>query len=550
MDGLSTSIFRELFARIASLGLDRDGAGRPRTPAGRRGRAADDHRGQPRQPALRATHGGSRGPGEEAASRRTQRLLAHEPRRSAAAPVPQGRPGRMRPTWRPRCAPPSPALTSAWSGVVYNAVDDHLSGPDQLHQRWALEDLRLLLPLLREAREARRVVIITADHGHLLEDGTTQCARWRAATAGGRAANAASPHELAVGGGRVVTGDGSNAVVCLWGERTRYAGRKNGYHGGLSPQEVTVPLSVIVPLGHQPRRLDSRPRRRSRSGGSCRPCRRRRGSRRCLPAAPAHASRRKPAAPEGAAGAVRTGGPAAGSRRVGAAPAADDWIGALLASPVYASQRQLAARVAPPDDRCGCCCRRSSERGGKLSRAALAQRLGWPEVRIGGLLSAARRLLNVDQAAVLTVDETAGTIELNSALLQQQFGCRARGTRDDQRRAARGHRERAAARHRAGQRPRCARRRHRAVRADARRGTRRRGRRPRRGFKAVRGEYGTGKTFFGRWLQERARARGFAADARCRSTRPRRRCTGWRPSTGGWSSAWPRRTRPAAPSAA
>ena len=30
------------------------------------------------------------------------------------------------------------------------------------------------------------------------------------------------------------------------------------------------------------------------------------------------------------------------------------------------------------------------------------------------------------------------------------------------------------------------------------------------GFKAVRGESGTGKTFFGRWLQERARAKGFA----------------------------------------
>lgn len=30
------------------------------------------------------------------------------------------------------------------------------------------------------------------------------------------------------------------------------------------------------------------------------------------------------------------------------------------------------------------------------------------------------------------------------------------------------------------------------------------------GFKAVRGEYGTGKTFFGRWLQERARAKSFA----------------------------------------
>src|SRR6185436_7631118 len=59
-------------------------------------------------------------------------------------------------------------------GVVHNAVDDHLSGPDQLHQRWTLEDLKLLMPLLREAREARRVVVVTADHGHLLEDGTTQ----------------------------------------------------------------------------------------------------------------------------------------------------------------------------------------------------------------------------------------------------------------------------------------------------------------------------------------------------------------------------------------
>lgn len=30
------------------------------------------------------------------------------------------------------------------------------------------------------------------------------------------------------------------------------------------------------------------------------------------------------------------------------------------------------------------------------------------------------------------------------------------------------------------------------------------------GFKAVRGEYGSGKTFFARWLQERARTAGFA----------------------------------------
>jgi hypothetical protein len=51
----------------------------------------------------------------------------------------------------------------------------------------------------------------------------------------------------------------------------------------------------------------------------------------------------------------------------------------------------------------------------------LAHRLSLPEVRIGGLLSAVRRLLNVDQASVLIVDETAGTVELNVVLLHQQF---------------------------------------------------------------------------------------------------------------------------------
>jgi hypothetical protein len=44
-----------------------------------------------------------------------------------------------------------------------------------------------------------------------------------------------------------------------------------------------------------------------------------------------------------------------------------------------------------------------------------------PEVRLSGLLSAVRRMLNVDQAPVLKVDETAGTIELNKVLLLQQF---------------------------------------------------------------------------------------------------------------------------------
>ena len=301
-------------------------------------------------------------------------------------------------------------------GVVYNAVDDHLSGPDQLHQRWTLEDLRLLLPLLREAREARRVVVITADHGHLLEDGTMplpggESDRWRP----GRSAT--STDEMTMGGGRVLTSDGSNTVVCLWGERTRYASRKNGYHGGLSPQEVTVPLSVFVPLGlnlpgwtaappAHPEWWELPPMPKASAAPP-------------VSTAGVRPARRKAVAHQGQTGLFAPSElptPVALPR-----DAAQDWIGALLASPIYGSQRQLAARVAPPDEQMRLLLTALSERGGKLSRSALAHRLSLAEIRLGGLLSAVRRLLNVDQAAVLTVDEAAGTVELNEALLRQQF---------------------------------------------------------------------------------------------------------------------------------
>lgn len=412
MDGLSTSIFRELFARISSQGwaevVPTDGgsplAGVAALPTvtevsrasllcGRLtvGAASQEKAGFATHPAL-LTHSRSEAPPK----------LFHKGDLSDATNL---------------ASDVRAAIASAQQrvvGVVYNAVDDHLSGPDQLAQRWALEDLRLLLPLLREAREARRVVVITADHGHLLEDGTAQVPggdsdRWRPGT------SVTSPQELAISGGRVVTGDGTNAVVCLWGESSRYAGRKNGYHGGLSPQEVTIPLSVIVPLGFnlagwtpappaQPEWWELPPMPTSQQAA---------------PTTPARPSRKKATVqPEGQSGLFAPDDlPQAPAPTV----AADDWIGALLASPIYSSQRQLAARVAPPDDKMRLLLTALSERGGKLSRSALANRLSLPEVRMGGLLSAVRRLLNVDQMAVINVDEAAGLVELNVALLQQQF---------------------------------------------------------------------------------------------------------------------------------
>lgn len=301
-------------------------------------------------------------------------------------------------------------------GLVYNAVDDHLSGPDQLNQRWALEDLRLILPILNEAKAARRVVIVTADHGHLLEDGTTQISggesdRWRNGN------DAVNSNEIVLTKGRVRTATGATSVACLWSESIRYAGRKNGYHGGASLQEVAVPLSVLVPFGinlpeWQPA-LPAQPEwwdLPNLAVPKATP----------ITANVAPRSTARKAAPPlpGQDQLFDTAVPAA---EVAAPIDPDNWIETLLQSQVYASQRTLAARVAPPDEQMRKLLSALTERGGKLSRAALAQRISVPEIRLTGMLSAARRVLNVDQAAVLLVDEAVGTVELNRILLLQQF---------------------------------------------------------------------------------------------------------------------------------
>jgi hypothetical protein len=412
MDGLSNSIFRELFSRVAGQGwteLVPTALGKPLVGVAAVPTVTEVSRASLFCGRLTIGTQGQEKPGFAAHAA----LLAHSRSEQPPKLFHKGDladAGNLSPEVRAAISNQRQRVV----GVVFNAVDDHLSGPDQLNQRWALEDLRHLLPLLREAREARRVVVITADHGHLLEDGTTlvpggESDRWRPGK------TAASSQEVAVSGGRVVTSDDSHAVVCLWGESSRYAGRKNGYHGGLSPQEVTVPLSVFVPVGsslagwspappNQPEWWELPPilqaKKTATSVQQPRPTRKKPAEIEAQPGLFAPVDLMPPATQEAAA---------------------YDWIGGLLSSPIYASQRQLAARVALPDDKMRLLLETLAERGGKLSRTALANRLSLAEVRIGGLLSAVRRMLNVDQAAVLTVDETAGSVELNIALLQQQF---------------------------------------------------------------------------------------------------------------------------------
>lgn len=294
--------------------------------------------------------------------------------------------------------------------IVHNAIDDHLDGPEQIRQRWSLDDLHLLRPILHEARNAGRMVVLTADHGHLIEDETRQIGknethRWRPVDGN------AAPGELTFAKGRVLTPDGDAIAVLPWSESVRYAGRKNGYHGGATPQEVLVPLAVLWSSGDDPPAWTLAPPVQPDWWEAL------------PPAATVAAPRPRPAPSATAGRKPSSAQPSLFDAPVQAPPTAmdSDWIGRLLASPVYAAQKQLAGRGAAKDEDVRAILEALAQRGGKLSRTALAQRMGIAQVRLGSVIMAARRVLNVDQVQVLEIEEASGSVVLNRARLDTQF---------------------------------------------------------------------------------------------------------------------------------
>jgi hypothetical protein len=321
--------------------------------------------------------------------------------------------------------------------IVFNGVDDHLSGSDQLNQRWTLDDLRLIKPILYEARNAGRLVLITADHGHVIDeathvlagvnDGTDKASaksaefamgdRWRNLTGA-----PVSAEEVLLSGGRVLAPSGQQQVVVPWSETLRYGSRKNGYHGGISLQEMLVPIAVLTTGGSAPEGFRYAPSALPAWWDLAvlvRPTQELAGS---------QARLKEPAKKAKAPSAADTlqhplfelpGAETAQQKQPGQPDS--DWIAGLLVSSVFVSQKQWVARAAVKDDEIRALLEALSERGGKISKAALAGRLSMPLMRVSGFVNAARRLLNVDQAPVIMVDETEGSVSLNRALLDTQF---------------------------------------------------------------------------------------------------------------------------------
>src|SRR6185312_11028781 len=104
-------------------------------------------------------------------------------------------------------------------GVVINAIDDELGGSGQISPDWSLEYLAVLRGILAEAATAGRVVVLTSDHGHSLDTGSTRSRSASATSDRWRVGTVEDDDELHVTGSRVLSG---GEFVGLAVESTRY----------------------------------------------------------------------------------------------------------------------------------------------------------------------------------------------------------------------------------------------------------------------------------------------------------------------------------------
>ena len=283
-------------------------------------------------------------------------------------------------------------------GAVVNTVDDTLAQGGRA--AWTVTSVDRLGQLLQLAEQAGRVVVLTADHGHVHERGSrldsddTGGARWR--VPGRPPGN----DEVELAGPRVLLGGGR--IVAAWNEDLRYRAKANGYHGGASAQEVVIPLAL---LARKPEEIAGwAPRYHPEPDW-------------WVETAPAVAT--PPSTRRRAAATVPP--PATADTLFDADELRGDaWIAAVLDSPVVARQLTRVRRMGVHRSDVEALLRLLADRGGTAPRTVVARQLDTPDFRMNGLLATMQRVLNIDGYDVLS--SVGETVHLNAALLKTQAG--------------------------------------------------------------------------------------------------------------------------------
>ncbi|MGP3988579.1 BREX-2 system phosphatase PglZ [Streptomyces sp. 3N207] len=317
------------------------------------------------------------------------------------------------------------------AAVVLNTVDDRLATEQKLGDgAWRLADIGRLQDLLRFAAAQGRAVIITSDHGHVIDrhgvrveadPDRVESARHR--SGGGALAET----EIALSGPRVVAPDSGGEIVALWDADSRYTSQKAGHHGGASLAEVAIPVLAFLPFGAEPpsgwRELGSQQPPWWSLGPD---------TSEQAPVRPVAAATPAKAPSKQAVELARSHdslfevalGPSKNEDALLSAELVspdDTLVSGLLASEVFAAQVQLLARK-PDLPRVEKAVRALLDAGGTLPVTALAQRIGLPASRAAdGFAAVLRQLLNHDGVQVLETLPDGRTLRLHTGLLRDQF---------------------------------------------------------------------------------------------------------------------------------
>lgn len=336
-----------------------------------------------------------------------------------------------------------PALTEALTdgrthvAVVLNSIDDRLAKEQKLGDgAWRVDDVPGLRDLLRVAAAQGMAVIVTSDHGHVVDrhgtkaDAATEPASARHRLPGGPIGE----REIALTGPRVVWPEPGASIVALWDADSRYTALKAGYHGGVSVAEFTIPVLAFLPFGAEPpkgwRELgDQRPPWWAfKEAGRPVPGERSAQSAGAAPKKGTVKPRRKHPERESLPDALFDVALTAGGDDTLLTPTlvsrTEVLVKALLDSETYQVQLEGLARK-PQQEQVHKALAALLDAGGTLPVTALAQRAGMPTTRGDGFAAVLRQLLNYDGVQVLETLPDGRTLRLHEGLLREQFALRA-----------------------------------------------------------------------------------------------------------------------------
>lgn len=310
--------------------------------------------------------------------------------------------------------------------VVLNTIDDRLAKELKLDDSaWQTREVGDLRALVASAAARDMAVLLTSDHGHVIDRHGRACDGTGVASARHRVPTSAHDRlddsEIALRGPRVVWPEPGASIVALWDADSRYTAQKAGYHGGASLAEMTIPVLAFLPF-------ESDPGDWQELGSGQQPKWWIDDAEETLDvpekeAVTERAKRASTKARELASDQITLDlvVPEAARPARQALGSTDALIKELLDSDTFAAQLETLARK-PAAGKLEKAIRALLD--GPQTTTALAQRIGELPSRARSFAAVLTQLLNVDGQQVLETHSDGRTLRLHVGLLREQFGLR------------------------------------------------------------------------------------------------------------------------------